>query len=79
MEWRRNGGEGISGEALGAGSLRVGREGKEGRRRSSGTTGWPGVREERAPTVVRHNGVEGGHFLSGIGRGVMGGERALPL
>jgi hypothetical protein len=43
-----------------------------------GGAGWPGGGEERAPVVVRHNGVEGGHFQSGISRGVMGGGERAP-
>jgi hypothetical protein len=42
-EQRRNGGEGSDGEALGAGSLWVGREGKEGRGRSGGRRGHQGA------------------------------------
>jgi hypothetical protein len=41
--------------------------------RVRGVAGRLGVGEERAPAVVRHNGIEGGCFRSGIGRGVMGG------
>jgi hypothetical protein len=45
--------------------------------RVRGGAGRPDVGEERAPVVVRHNGIEGGHFRSGIGRGVMRGENVL--
>jgi hypothetical protein len=42
--------------------------------RVRGGAGRQGIGEERAPAMVHHNGVEGGHFQSGIGRGVMGGR-----
>jgi hypothetical protein len=62
---RRDGGGAVGGEDAGEPFHRV-----------RGGAGWPRGGEERAPAVVRHNGVEGGHFQSGISRGVMGGERA---
>jgi hypothetical protein len=92
-EWWRNGSEGSGGEALGVGSLRAGREVKVGWARSRGRRGRRGAlllgqrgsgaarhRRGTAPVVVHHNGVEGGHFQSGISRGVMGGgEHALAI
>jgi hypothetical protein len=36
--------------------------------RVGGGAGRPGVREERAVAVVRHNGDEGGHFKKGLAR-----------
>jgi hypothetical protein len=58
----RDGGGVVGGEDVGEPLYRV-----------RGGAGRPGVGEERVPAVVHHNGVEGGRFRSGIGRGVMGG------
>jgi hypothetical protein len=58
--------------------------GERGRRDGGGAVGGEDtrepfyrVREEQAPVVVHHNGVEGDRFQSGIGWGVMGGENVL--
>jgi hypothetical protein len=62
---RHNGGEGGVGEALGAGSLRAGREGKDGRGRSGGRRGCRGAllwgqRRSGAAGRQRGTGIGGG-------------------
>jgi hypothetical protein len=53
---RRDGGGAVGGEDAGEPFYWV-----------RGGVGRPSVGEERAPTVVRHNGIEGNRFWSGIG------------